>query len=234
MNIKAIGFDIGNTLVDYKVPLSWKSLFPAALRDVMSALEMKDEGGKIDLAAAILSKYNTRENNREHEVSSDTIFKEILDAWSLDYSRLDEAKTAFYDFFQSEAVLFDESKDVLEGLASKGILMGFLTDVAYGMDNVYALTDIDEISEYFDAGFTSVDIGYRKTTTKGFEMLAQALNVSPSEMLYVGDEEKDVVGANAAGMISVLINRSDEKKNWGQKYTIQSLHGLLDIVGEGS
>ena len=61
-------------------------------------------------------------------------------------------------------------------------------------------------------------------------MLLKAFNLPPSQMIYAGDEEKDVVGANNAGIDSVLINRSNEKKNRGQKYTIHSLSEILDIV----
>ena len=230
MQIKAVGFDVGQTLVDYNAPLSWKSLFPDALQSTMRALSISSTSKNLELASKVLSKYNTRENYREFEVSSDLIFGEILNAWACDYEMLGETKKAFYSFFQSKAVFFEETTAVLHSLSSRSILLGFLTDVAYGMDNIYALADIEEIRAYFDAGFTSVDIGFRKPNTKGFEKLLQALDVSPSQMLYVGDEEKDIVGASNAGIISVLVNRSDVEKDLGQKYTIKSLHEILDIL----
>ena len=43
------------------------------------------------------------------------------------------------------------------------------------------------------------------------------------------DEKKDIECAKNAGAISVLINRTDEEKNYGQDYTIQSLTELLNL-----
>ena len=53
MNIKAIGFDIGQTLVDYNAPLSWKPLFPDALHKVIHACNIVGENVNLDLATVI-------------------------------------------------------------------------------------------------------------------------------------------------------------------------------------
>ena len=230
MAIFAVGFDIGHTLINYSNPLNWKSLYFDALEKVMSDCNIDKTDSRITSAIQILSKYNTREHYREHEVSSDIIFKEIFDSWGKDYTKIADAKESFYGFFQAGAVCFDDTVKTLGRLSAMGIHMGFLTDVAYGMDNKYSLKDIDEIRKYFDAGFTSVDVGFRKPNIAGYKMLLDAFNVSPSRVAYVGDEEKDVIGANNAGMVSVLINRGSEVKNWGQKHTIKSLDEILDII----
>ncbi|MCL2409334.1 MAG: HAD family hydrolase [Oscillospiraceae bacterium] len=230
MSIKAVGFDIGQTLVNYNKPLNWNALYPTALRKVMRDCQIAEQNNRLNLAIAILSKYNTREHYREHEVSSDTIFKEIFDVWEQDYEKLIDAKKSFYGFFQLDAMCFCDTAETLEALSSKNISLGFLTDVAYGMDNVFSLKDIADIKKYFDAGFTSIDVGYRKPNAMGYNMLLESFNITPSQMMYVGDEEKDIRGANNAGIISVLINRSGDQKNWGQRHTIQSLSEMLDIV----
>jgi putative hydrolase of the HAD superfamily len=230
MDIKAIGFDVGHTLIAYQNPLSWKSLYSPALRNVMSACHIPETKEKIEKASSVLSKYNTRENAREYEVTSDHIFKEIFDAWGENYSGMDVAKGAFYSFFQADAVCFDDAEETLNNLFEKGISLGFLTDVAYGMDNEYALKDIETIKQYFSAGFTSVDIGYRKPHKAGYEALLQKFDILPGQMLYVGDEEKDITGANRAGILSVLINRGNDNKDWGQLYTIHNLSEILCIV----
>ena len=58
----------------------------------------------------------------------------------------------------------------------------------------------------------------------------QALQVQAGDCLFVGDEPVDVIGANKAGMVSVLINRSGEKRDYGQKYTVNSLTEILELV----
>ena len=260
MTIKAVGFDIGHTLIRYNNPLNWKALYPAALSDVLRACGIRKTNDRIAAAGAVLSKYNTRENYREYEVTSDTIFTEIFDAWGIpvgavphvafpsvsrspgydaiprvaeDCDPYTAAKEAFYGFFRADAAPFPDTVPTLDALRTMGIPMGFTTDVAYAMDNKYALKDIAEIRNYFDAGFTSTDIGFRKPNAAGYNALARALCVPAQQMMYVGDEEKDIVGANNVGMVSVLVNRSGEAKNWGQDYTVGSLCEIVKIISSG-
>lgn len=61
-------------------------------------------------------------------------------------------------------------------------------------------------------------------------MLVEKIHVDISEIVFVGDEEKDMICANNAGAYSVLINRDDAVKNYGQAEEIHSLTELLDIV----
>jgi len=196
----------------------------------MRDCQIDEEAGRIDVAAAILSKYNTRENYREHEVSSNAIFAEIFDAWGQGHKKLHIAKASFYGFFQADVEYFDDTVLTLEALSSNGILLGFLSDAAYGMDNEYLLRDIEEVRHYFDTGFTSVDVGFRKPNSRGFKMLSDAFGVPPSQIMFVGDEEKDIVGANNFGMVSVLINKGPDEKKWGQHHTIKNLGEIVALI----
>lgn len=231
MNIKAIGFDIGQTLIQYNKPLNWKSLYRPALEQVLHKCSIPVTETRILSGIEVLTKYNTRIHYREYEVSSDIIFTELLSSWNAGIEIILTAKDAFYSFFQQEAHPFKEVEELLIKLKQRGIKIGLLTDVAYGMDSVYALKDVACISQYIDVALTSVDVGYRKPNIKGFQLLSEQLQVSPSDMLFVGDEEKDMTGANCAGMHSVLINREPVPKEYTQKYTISGLQEIGDIIG---
>ena len=108
--------------------------------------------------------------------------------------------------------------------------IGALTDVAYGMENRNFLWDIEAVRGYFDAVLTSVDVGYRKPNKAGFLELLRSLEVSPAEMVYVGDEEKDIAGANAAGIVSVLIDRDGKNPDFGQDFTVKSLTHISGLL----
>lgn len=84
--------------------------------------------------------------------------------------------------------------------------------MAYGMDNAFSLEDIAVLSDFIDIAITSVDVGYRKPNSAGYLKLLDSLGVYSDEMIFVGDEEKDIIGAKKAGIVSVLINRSKEKR----------------------
>ena len=230
MKIKAIGFDIGGTLVDYHKPLNWSASYGDALKFMCDENHIKWTEEREEQAIQILNKYNTRVNPREKEVSSDTIFSEIFEKWNESTINLVDCKKSFYKFFQREVTIYDDVKPLLKYCKNNGIKCCVYTDVAYGMDDIYSLKDINEIKEYIDYKFTSVNVGYRKPNKKGFEKMLEACKCKPEEMFFIGDEEKDIIGAKSVGMISVLINRKKEEKQFNQDITISNLLEIIDKI----
>ncbi|WP_066495768.1 hypothetical protein [Abyssisolibacter fermentans] len=79
--ISAVGFDLGDTLIEYKdVPLSWKSFYAEALYRVAEVCGVRLTENSFEKGENILCKYNTRINPREVEVKAQQIFTEILSA----------------------------------------------------------------------------------------------------------------------------------------------------------
>ena len=228
--VKAVIFDIGETLVRYNKPLNWSKLYRPALEKMANDCNLNFSENDFNNAIQVLTKYNTRINPREQEVTSDTIFGEIIKITNLDKNEIEKFKDSFYSFFRNDAVIFPEVEDTLRELNLKKIVVGTLTDVAYGMDNKYALEDIAVIKKYIQYPYTSNDIGYRKPNAKGLQLIANQLEVDIRNIIFVGDEMKDILCARNAGAISVLINRSNEEKNFGQDYVIATLKGLLGII----
>ena len=229
--MKAIGFDLGRTLVEYEnIPLSWKSLYREALIDAINRCNSNIDDNKIAIGEEILLKYNTRENYREIEVSADVIFSEILVKWKLNKeTNLAIVKETFFSYFQRNVKLYEDTISTLKILKEKGVKIGVLTDVPYGMDKKLVLFDIENFKEYVDIVLTSVEVGYRKPNPQGFIQLSKELAVDLNEIIYVGDEKKDIIGANSLGIYSILINRTNNDIKYGQKKTIKKLSNLLDI-----
>ncbi len=228
MPIRAVSFDIGHTLVWYPHPINWQAHYPPALVRMGEAIGFAATDGALREAAAILSAYNTREHPRQYEVRARMVFGEILDAWSVPLDALEAVQDAFFGYFQTDATPFEDAEEALRALREKGIKTGALTDVAYGMDSARALRDIAPIRALLSTAVTSADVGYRKPHPAGFRALLDALSVSPAEMLYVGDEPKDIEGANRLGIGSVLVCREGVAPDYGQGHTVR---GLADVVG---
>lgn len=74
---------------------------------------------------------------------------------------------------------------------------------------------------------TSGDVGVRKPEPAGYVALAHRLGVEANELLYVGNEQKDIVGAHAAGSQSALLISDGPVNDWGQTVTLSSLDQLL-------
>jgi putative hydrolase of the HAD superfamily len=48
--------------------------------------------------------------------------------------------------------------------------------------------------------------------------------------MFIGDEEKDIICANNAGAISVLIDRDEKRPEFGQKYRVSNLTELKKMI----
>lgn len=228
--IKAVVFDIGHTLVHYKNPLNWKSLYEPALNNVAQQCNYQLTDKNYTDAIFILCEYNTRINPREKEVSSDYIWGRILNAWNKELAELPKCKETFYSFFRNDCFIYDDVLEFLCFLRMKNIKTATLSDVPYGLENKYALEDISSIIEYIDLPYTSNDIGYRKPNVKGLQMIAEKLGVLVQEIMYIGDEEKDITCANNAGAISVLVDRESKCFEYGQYYRVNNLNELKSMI----
>lgn len=198
--IKAIGFDVGHTLIKYKNPLNWQGLYRSGLEHAAAAADITLSEDMLIAATDVLLKYNTRVNYREWETTSDCIFNEILKSWGIQ-TDLYALKSGFYSFFKADAETYPETIDTMEKLKQHGIKIGILTDVAYGMDNEFSLEDLSVLSDYIDIAITSVDVGYRKPNSAGYVKLLESLEISPNDMIFIGDEEKDIIGAKKLGIV---------------------------------
>jgi len=230
MNIKAIGFDIGGTLVNYNKPLNWSASYENALKFMCNKNNIKFTEKRCEDAKIVLTKYNTRVNPREIEYSSNQIFGEIFNLWNEDSKKIQAAKRTFYEFFQRDAIIYDDVEILLEFCRKNEIKCAVYTDIAYGMDDEFSLQDISQIKDYIDLKLTSANVGFRKPNKTGFEIMLKEFNCKSEEMLYVGDEEKDIIGSQSIGMKAVLINRTNNIKEFNQDYTINKLTDLIDII----
>jgi putative hydrolase of the HAD superfamily len=228
--MKAIVFDIGQTLTYYPIPLNWSKLYRPAFESVAEKLGLEFTVEEYVHFGEVLTKYNTRINPREKEYPSDTIFAEILEGTSVNKDLMQDIKREFYSFFRVDTKVYPEAEETLIKIKNAGILTATLSDVPYGMDNEYALGDIGPLIKYIDLPLTSNDTGYRKPCREGLIMIADKLGINPSEMIFVADEIKDMVCAHNAGTKAILINRTDEDKDYGQDMEIRDLRELIDIL----
>lgn len=229
-NIRAVVFDIGETLVDYKKPMDWSKYYCAALQKAASETGLSFTDEDLDKGYQILKTYNTRYYPRDYEVTSDEIFEKILDATGKTKDSIDVVKTEFYEFFSRESEIFADAEEVMKELYAREIPIGTLSDVAYGMDNRFALKDIGPIIKYVTYPYTSNDIGFRKPNPSGLLRIAQDTGFDISQVVFVGNELKDMKCAQNAGAVGVLINRDGDDKDYGQQYTIKEMKELLNLI----
>lgn len=223
----AVGFDLGETLARYAgLPLSWHTLYRAALVRVAEVCSRPLTDADIESGEQVLARYNTRLHPRLDEVASDQVLGDVLAAWGIaGVFGMDDVEDAFFGFFQQTYAVYPDAVPALQRLRGRGVRIGVLTDVPYGMPRRFVERDLGPIAQDVDVSLTSVEVGCRKPHPSGYLTLAEKLGVAPSRMAYVGNE-KDIVGANSAGMISVLIDRDGCGADYGQARTVASLKDL--------
>jgi len=231
MKIKAICFDLGDTLVYSENQLSWANNYKNALEKGFSSINKNPTEDEYNNCIEVLKKYNTRINPREYEISSGQIFNEIMELMDLNIMEKDIIEKCFFEYYMKNNKAFDDTEEVLEDIKENNFKIGILTDVPYGSINVVT-DDINKIKNHkiIDVILSSVEVGYRKPNINGYIMLSKKLGVQTDEMIYIGNEEKDVIGANNAGIISILINRTNEEKYYGEKYQFKILKDMWHFV----
>ncbi|MFD1772474.1 HAD family hydrolase [Paenibacillus rhizophilus] len=188
--MKAIGFDLGDTLIYYRnVQASWTDLYERSLTKLLQDIGMDQNDELIEAAVQILKKFNTRINPREYEVKDTDIFQEILQVWGINKDMKQTIHT-FFSFFQAGSHMFYYTLPILKYLKERNIKIGILTDVPYGMSRELVMKDLKGFEQYVDVLITSVEVGYRKPRSEGFIQLAHQLGCHPEQMSYVGNEER--------------------------------------------
>jgi putative hydrolase of the HAD superfamily len=230
MKIKAVAFDLGGTLIDYQgLPPSWAGYYEEAFDQVRSKLSLDLDKFQIEAAITALRKYNTRINPREIEYSSDYIFSEVTQTWKLSNHSVNDIACCFYRFFQKRARVFQEAPTILASLHERKMKIGILTDSPPGIPDELVREAAAFPGCRIDCLLTSPAVGVRKPDVGGYLRLTEELGTNTSECIFVGDEEKDILGANKAGMISILIDRNQQNRDYGQAYTINSLREILTL-----
>lgn len=234
MKIRGVGFDLGETLVFYRgIPLNWSALYPKALLEVANVCKLNPTPAQFAAAEEILMRNNTRIFPRSHEVSAQEILSAILAAWGhADTAFVPAAIETFFTFFQQRMEVYSDTIPTLTLLRERNLSIGILTDVPYGMPGKLVQRDLEAagISGLVDTLLTSVEVGVRKPEPAGYLALAGRLQIAPEEMLYVGNEPKDVLGACRAGVVAVFLDRLGSGGSHGQQFTISTLASLSEII----
>jgi putative hydrolase of the HAD superfamily len=98
---------------------------------------------------------------------------------------------------------FPHAAETLGSLKASGFRLGLLSD--FPPRRKLELLGLDS---FFDAVFSTEELGVLKPNPAPFLKLASALGLPPREILYVGNSPRyDIIGAKKAGMKTALLRR---------------------------
>ena len=200
--IKAILFDIDDTLYDLSIP------FKEAFREFFPGEEM-------DLEGAFLAsrKYSDRIYDRSlsGEISMEEMYIYRLGNAFRDYGKIIDGPTALqfqsvYEKRQHEIRMTEEMERMLEELSRK-MTLGIITNgpSEHQRDKVRALGVERWIP--MERIWISGDLGVGKPHKEIFEAAREKLGLKPEELCFVGDAYgHDILGAKGAGWKAVWFN----------------------------
>ena len=221
--IKAVLFDLDNTLVDF---LKMKKLSCSAAIDAMIGAGLKVEHDKaIKLLFELYDKYGLEEK---------TIFQKFLKKLTgrIDYKILANGIVAYRKVRTGFLDPYPNVDYVLLKLKSRGIKLGIVTD-APKLKAWIRLASM-RLSNYFDVVVTFEDTKQLKPSKRPFEAALNKLKLNASECLMVGDwPERDIKGAKAIGMKTCFARYGNLKvKKSYADYEIDDIRMILEIIGK--
>ena len=221
--MRVIVFDLGGTLMEYEgMPNSWVDYYEQGFEKINTKYDCKKSASDISKSVDILKTFNPRVHYREKEYSPEFIFSNVLEHWNIDVAVKDCIYT-FFEGLQLKAKIFLDTISVLEELRNRKYKIATLTDLPTAMPDELFKRDISELFKYFDLYMSSSICGFRKPNCTGLRQIAEYFNVPITELIFVGDEEKDRKTAQNADCKFVYVNRKGGNG-------IQDLHELLDIL----
>lgn len=217
--IKAILFDLDNTLVDF---MRMKRIACSEAAAAMIGAGLKMEFSKLEkelfefyMDYGIEGDFPFTEFLKKHNSYSDEILSTAMNA----YHRV---KNAFLEPYPGVIPTFVK-------LIKKGIKLGIVTNAP--SLKAHRRIDAMKLQGFFDVVIAEAN----KPDTKGFLEATQKLNLKPNEVMMVGDwQELDIVGAKNSGLISCFASyghTGEIKFDAKPDYTIQKIEEVLKIVG---
>lgn len=223
--MKLIVFDLGGTLMQYEgMPYSWVEFYQQGFDAIIQKYNCNVSKEDIQKSVQILKDFNPRVSGREVEYSAEHIFSNALEHWHID-PPIKNCIETFWQGLKLSAKIYPDTIEVLKELKEKGYIIATLTDLPNAMPDEILKKDISELLSYFDYYVSSCVAGYRKPNCKGLQMISDKYGVPVTELVFVGDEEKDRKTACNANCKFVHIQRTTKSEG-----SISSLYELLQLV----
>jgi putative hydrolase of the HAD superfamily len=214
MLIRAVIFDLGNTLMYPVAPDLWPEIIQRgnrALMDHLCDLNILKECDTFMLEFnQRLHQYYKERDRLMIETSTFQVLKELLiekGYTDISDALVRESLDAHYAVTQKNWQLEEDAIACLSALKEQNYELGLVSNAGDHRD-VLQLVEKFELDPYFEFVVTSAGCGYRKPHHRIFQLALEKVNARGEEVAMVGDTlNADILGANRMGMYSIWITR---------------------------
>jgi putative hydrolase of the HAD superfamily len=210
--IEAVLFDLGGTLVDYPVP-RWPTMATQCLRGVYGCL-VRPESERPPPAFAVPGPAEANAQRRPAPPDSALAHRVMMGlrrvVRSLSGRTLPRIAEACARPLVAPGHLFEDSLPTLRALKDRGYRLGLLSNTPWGTPRYLWVRQLERfaLAEFFEVALFSSVFGVRKPDERIFRTALASLGVAAGRSVMIGDNpEADIVGAQGAGMRTVLITR---------------------------
>jgi putative hydrolase of the HAD superfamily len=236
MAIRAILFDLGNTLVGYYTSGEFPVVLRRCVRECASALgQTEDRGRDEDLFERALLLNREQSDYAVWPLSAR--LQELFGAYeSIDEASAEALATTFLKPIFAIARLDPQAIPLLEALRGRGIKTAIVSNTPWGSPASAWRAELSRhgLLDKVDATVFCMDVGWRKPHRAPFDRALSLLDVAPADALFVGDDHRwDIVGAQNAGLRPVLLE-SGVSELRHDHLRIPNLAGIIALLTEAS
>lgn len=231
--IKAVFFDVGDTLIEFGSKSVLKNR-NSILLGFMESLGYKTEAEEIERLLREIHDYLERKyvgsvEKYKFGIGLSLLFKRL--GIKVDEERINALNEKLWNIFLDGMKLKPHAKEILLALKKNGYKLAIVTN--FGTREGNRIIDAFGLRKYFDLIVISEDVGAEKSTTIPFKVALEKLDLKPEEVVMVGDRgDEDILGAKLLGMKAVKVPGSHGVFGETRKadYEINDLIELKEIL----
>jgi putative hydrolase of the HAD superfamily len=213
MEIEAIIFDLGGTLLEYSGGFdSWPELEGPGFKAAYEYLDAEGislpnlgefQAGGFDLLPKRWQMATTGERN----LTVPNLLSELMTSFDTNLPAdelIDEAASRYQEAVCAGVTSMPDSSQTVRSLKKDGYKLGLVSNTMFsGAMHVADMRKFD-LDSFFDAMVFSADVNKWKPGPAPFRHVLEILGVAPSRAVFVGDDPgADVVGGQRAGLFTI-------------------------------
>jgi HAD superfamily hydrolase (TIGR01509 family) len=228
MPIRAVLFDLGNTLVSYYQPADFMPILRRSLDACLLTLGHSPLGREAQTALV----HRALEMNQERADLAVWPLEErlrvLFSHYAPDTTLTERLCGAFLEPIFSTARVSRDALQVLTSLKRMGMKTAIVSNTPWGSSGHAWRSELARHGLLADAVVFCTDVGWRKPHAAPFRRALEMLDVAAKEAVFVGDDPVwDVEGANGAGVRPILLATRAHQSNPAQVTVAASLPEVL-------
>ena len=148
-------------------------------------------------------------------------------------ARVQEFLDIYKEVFNQNVQCMEGIEELINTLNLREISWGIVTNKAKKF--AHPLVSSHPLLSSTECLIAGDDVSVPKPSPEGLLKASQLLSIEPSDIIYLGDDRRDVMAANDAGMVSIAarygyLEAGDDAQSWDAQYIIDKPYDLLSYL----